>query len=106
MKTKFQTGLPQKGAMRRSCHQSSAELYSAVSRICNPLAVVKPGGPAKSDPLPNAIRRYGRLQICATPQRGGSKKYTPGNNIFMDSAPKDTTQKKPLCFLRLFAALF
>jgi hypothetical protein len=38
----------------------SAELHSAVSRIFNPPAARPSNG------LPNAIRRYGRLKICAT----------------------------------------
>ena len=44
----------------------SAELNSAVSRICNPQGGGKHGGVIVFDTLPNAIRRYGRLQICAT----------------------------------------
>jgi hypothetical protein len=60
--------------------QSSAELDSAVSRIFNPLAVTEPGGLAKSDTLPKAIRRYSRLQICATSQRGGSEKIFAGKH--------------------------
>jgi len=38
-----------------------AELNSAGSRISNPLAA------AKFNVLPNAIRRYSRLEICANP---------------------------------------
>jgi hypothetical protein len=38
----------------------SAELYSAVSRICNPPDARNAGA------VPNAIRRYSRLKICAT----------------------------------------
>jgi len=45
---------------------SSAEFYSAVSRIFNPLAAAKPSAVAAHDALPNAIRRYCRFQICAT----------------------------------------
>jgi hypothetical protein len=64
---------PRLHTARRSRNQSSAELNSAVSRICNPLAAAQPGESAKSDPLPNAIRRYGRLQICATSKRDRPK---------------------------------
>jgi hypothetical protein len=46
---------------------SSAELHSAVSRILNPLAVGELDGFIVFHALPNVIRRYGRLQICATP---------------------------------------
>jgi hypothetical protein len=73
---------PRMNMARRSRNQSSAELYSAVSRICNPLAVTKPGGSAKSDPLPNAIRRYGRLEICATSQRERVEKICAGKQNF------------------------
>ena len=38
----------------------SADLKSAVSRICNPPPV------RRSDSLPTGSRRYGRLQVCAT----------------------------------------
>jgi hypothetical protein len=49
---------------RAGCNRSSAELYSAVSRIFNPLAAGKLGGFAIFHALPNAIGRYSRLQIC------------------------------------------
>ena len=45
---------------------SSADFHSAVSRICNPPAVRNTDLPENCNALPNAIRRYGRLQICAT----------------------------------------
>ena len=44
----------------------SAELHSAVSRIWNPPAVVIGEGVGNVSGLPNAIRRYSRLQTCAT----------------------------------------
>ena len=57
---------------RRIRNRSSAELYSAVSRICNPLAAAKSNASGKYDVPPNAIRRYSRLQICATPERAAA----------------------------------
>ena len=51
---------------KQDASRRSAELYSAVSRICNPLGAGKHDGLIVFDTLPNAIRRYGRLQICAT----------------------------------------
>jgi len=47
----------------------SAELHSAVSRIFNPQADRTSNAFAFADALPNAIRRYSRLQICATTDR-------------------------------------
>src|SRR5215471_13621252 len=44
----------------------SADLQSAVSRICNPQGVAGLKGLDRSGALPNAIRRYGRFKICAT----------------------------------------
>ncbi len=44
----------------------SAELHSAVSRICNPQAVRKFKRLEMFARLPNAIRRYSRVQLCAT----------------------------------------
>ena len=41
--------------------QSSAELHSAVSRICNPHVVAKSEHCHPHNAQPNAIRRYGRL---------------------------------------------
>jgi hypothetical protein len=43
-----------------------AELHSVVSRICNPQAVTDANDRSAGGSLPNAIRRYSRLQICAT----------------------------------------
>ena len=45
----------------------SAELHSAVSRICNLQSVRISQAPARSDALPTASRRYSRVQLCATP---------------------------------------
>ena len=47
----------------------SAELHSAVSRICNPPSAASSGAYGKSNGLPTASRRYSRLQICATTWR-------------------------------------
>src|ERR1035438_3425390 len=69
---------------RRSRNRSSAELYSAVSRICNPLAVAGPNAPAKPDALPNAIRRYSRLKICATSKHAVANKVSQESRAFMD----------------------
>ena len=55
-----------KAIARRSRNHRSAELYSAVSRICNPLAASEADDLATAGAPPNAIRRYSRLQICAT----------------------------------------
>jgi hypothetical protein len=44
----------------------SAGLHPAVSRISNPQAAVIVEGVVRVSGLPSAIRRYGRLQICAT----------------------------------------
>jgi hypothetical protein len=44
----------------------SAELHSAVSRICNPQVSSKQAALVFSSTPPNAIRRYSRFQICAT----------------------------------------
>ena len=49
------------GAARRSRNQSSAELYSAVSRICNPLAAAEADDFATPGAPPNAIRRYCKI---------------------------------------------
>jgi hypothetical protein len=58
---------------RSSCNRSSAELHSAGSRICNPLAVGELDGFVVFYALPNAIRRYGKLQICATLPTGARR---------------------------------
>ena len=57
----------------------SAELHSAVSRICNPPGARRPRALGTSNGQPKAIRpacrslgagrRYSRLQICATPKQ-------------------------------------
>ena len=47
----------------------SADLQSAVSRICNPQRSRRFEAAGLSDNLPNAIRRYSRLKICATAKR-------------------------------------
>jgi type II secretion system protein J len=47
----------------------SADLQSAVSQICNLQGVADSTLAVPGDALPNAIRRYGRLQICATLRR-------------------------------------
>jgi hypothetical protein len=52
--------------VRQNASARSAELNSAVSRICNPPAAVIGGGVGNVSGLPNAIRRYSRLKICAT----------------------------------------
>ena len=54
---------------RDDCHRRSAELHSAVPRICNPPGVRNAGRFERPflNPLPNAIRRYGRFKICAVP---------------------------------------
>ena len=44
----------------------SADFQSAVSRICYPRTCAKAGGCGRLTGLPNAIRRYSRLQVCAT----------------------------------------
>ena len=57
---------PEPTRLRRAFHEPqgrSAGLQPAVSRIFNPLAA------RTSHALPNAIRRYSRLQICATSWR-------------------------------------
>jgi len=52
---------------RRSRNRSSAELHSAGARIFNPLSLGQPPTPPlPPHALPNAIRRYRRLKICAT----------------------------------------
>ncbi len=48
----------------------SADLKSAVSRICNPRIAAIQEAHVATNGLPNAIRRYGRLQICATKEAG------------------------------------
>ena len=50
----------------------SAELHSAVSRICHLRSVLTSNASAMSDAQPKAIRRYSRLQICATTAAGGT----------------------------------
>jgi hypothetical protein len=47
-------------------NDSSAELHSAVSRILNPPGRRNSKALGAEDAQPNAIRQYGRLQICAT----------------------------------------
>jgi len=51
------------GPLRNPC---SADLQSAVSRICNPLPVAHSRALGDSTGLPTANRRYSRLKICAT----------------------------------------
>ena len=41
---------------------------------------------------PNAIRRYSRLQICATPERAAGKKFAQENKIFTDSNTDSNTR--------------
>src|SRR5579864_5639691 len=45
----------------------SEESNSAVSRIFNPQRSITSDSAIYNDAPPNAIRRYSRLQICATP---------------------------------------
>jgi hypothetical protein len=49
----------------------SAEWHSAVAQIGNLLGVAEALVSPSSGGLPNAIRRYGRLQTCATAAAGG-----------------------------------
>jgi hypothetical protein len=44
----------------------SAGFQSAVSRISNPLALENSCGSERAGGWPNGIRRYSRLEICAT----------------------------------------
>src|SRR5262249_51423327 len=44
----------------------SAELHSAVSQICNLRGVENLKVAGNENALPNSIRRYGRVQLCAT----------------------------------------
>ena len=53
------------GTMGCRSHRS-AELNSAVSRICNPHRLDSSEDCKKPNVQPNEIRRYGRLKICAT----------------------------------------
>src|SRR6266545_7725796 len=55
----------------------SAELHSAVSRICNPPRV------ATGVALPTASRRYSRLQICATGFGQFDKYFAQAEKTFM-----------------------
>jgi hypothetical protein len=73
---------PRINPARRSRNQSSAELYSAVSRICHPPAVARPDDPTAHGTQPNTIRRDSRLQICATPKRAAGKKSAHEDKIF------------------------
>ena len=73
----------------------SAELHSAVSRICNPLNVTASKGISNGDTLPNIIRRYSRLQIRATGDRsrrrfGVGVKLPPAlsQELFVFTAPR------------------
>jgi len=52
--------------MKKDGNRSSAELDSAVSRICNPLAAANGEIAGHGGGVPNAIRRYSGLQIRAT----------------------------------------
>ncbi len=60
------------GVIRSGGHDwpRSAEFYSAVSRNCNPQGLPTSSAPARADALPNAIRRYSRVQLCATSPGG------------------------------------
>ncbi len=49
-------------------HRSSAELHSAVSRIGNPHGSTESEAEERADAQPNTIRRYSRVQLCATPE--------------------------------------
>ena len=51
---------------RAHAFKCSADFQSAVSRIYNLRRVKMFGASGNFDALPNAIRRYGRLKICAT----------------------------------------
>src|SRR5438105_2493237 len=76
MKTNYYKFLFQRGDVaRKCCNGSSAELHSAVSRICNPRIASRPYDAAKHGVLPNAIRRYSRLKICATAAAPGEKYF-------------------------------
>jgi hypothetical protein len=62
------------------CKNRSADFQSAVSRIFNPLPLKNTGGFRVLSALPNAIRRYSRLKIRATPNWVSLvKKYFPAN---------------------------
>ena len=89
----YSFGIQREDMARRSRNRSSAELYSAVSRIFNPPNVARPECCGTRDALPNAIRRYSRLQICATPERTAGKKFAQKNKIFMDSNTKKPRHK-------------
>src|SRR6185437_9619658 len=52
--------------IRANASKCSAELNSAVSPICNRLAVAEHGAMTMFAPPQNAVLRYSRLQICAT----------------------------------------
>jgi hypothetical protein len=54
------------GNNEKGGNRSSAELDSAVSRICNPLAAANGETTGHGGGVPNAIRRYSGLQIRAT----------------------------------------
>ncbi|MCW5555413.1 MAG: serine/threonine protein kinase [Verrucomicrobiae bacterium] len=53
-------------AVERGTPPSSAGLHPAVSRICNPPESSSVDAGKSSERLPNTIRRYSRLKICAT----------------------------------------
>src|ERR1051325_4607960 len=64
-----ETGCPTNDLPARRSENSSARsagLHPAVSRIWNPQAVARRGAGWYACVLPNAIRRYSRLEICAT----------------------------------------
>src|SRR6266545_6875253 len=74
----------------------SADFQSAVSRISNPPALETSGVSEWSGGPPNGIRRYSRLEICATLNtygwrrgsgRGGAFGWTAGNRPSPQSSP-------------------
>jgi hypothetical protein len=83
------------GTARRSRSRSSAEFYSAVSRICNPLAATESNAAAQPDALPNGIRRYGRFEICATPLGRAYKKFAQACKTFTVRDTDGTDSRLP-----------
>jgi len=92
-------GLPRQNQFRRDFAQrlkhSAAQPQPKQRRIvfCRiavllPLAAAKSSASGKYDIPPNAIRRYSRLQICATPERAAGKKFAQENKIFTDNNTK------------------
>jgi hypothetical protein len=70
---------------RQSRNQRSAEWYSAVSRIGNPPAAAGCDGFAIPGAPPDVIRRYSRLQICATPEDTRREKFARKSKTFSDN---------------------